>query len=212
MWEHAAGSEQSSTLYYRYWALPVLHNGIDLPVILTGMHTAPPCSSQGAGEASHADVPEGHVRARAARGARLRRLPHPRRGPRIQHQRAAHPRELALRPGHQAGGKVCGEGRGRVTASHITTTVLYAAFSTGMLAFYLNARPTYAHAASPSSHLVSSPCFARVLDVGSGTGYVAACAAVLVGQSGSVTSVDVRPRAIEMSEENVRELRGRNPR
>ena len=41
---------------------------------------------------------------------------------------------------------------------------------------------------------------------------MAACAAVLAGLGGSVTSVDIRPLATKMSEENVRELRGRNSR
>ena len=50
----------------------------------------------------------------------------------------------------------------------------------------------------------------RFLDVGSGSGYIAACAAFLVNQSGSVTSIDIRPGALDMSQTNIKELRAAN--
>jgi len=48
----------------------------------------------------------------------------------------------------------------------------------------------------------------RFLDVGCGCGYLAACAALLVGPTGRVAGVDTRAACVELSEENVERLRG----
>ncbi|GAX81059.1 hypothetical protein CEUSTIGMA_g8494.t1 [Chlamydomonas eustigma] len=47
----------------------------------------------------------------------------------------------------------------------------------------------------------------KFLDVGSGTGLVATCAAYLVGQGGCVLSVDIRPAAIALCEQSLRQVK-----
>ena len=50
----------------------------------------------------------------------------------------------------------------------------------------------------------------RMLDIGSGTGLLAAMAALLVGKGGEVNSLDIRSTAIKLSKGMVKELRARN--
>ena len=50
-----------------------------------------------------------------------------------------------------------------------------------------------------------------MLDIGSGTGLLAAMAAFLVGRGGEVDSLDIRPTAINLSKGMLKELRARNP-
>lgn len=48
---------------------------------------------------------------------------------------------------------------------------------------------------------------ARVLDVGCGCGFIAACAAMLAGKQGHVAGVDIKPAAIRLSAGNIDRLR-----
>jgi methylase of polypeptide subunit release factors len=48
---------------------------------------------------------------------------------------------------------------------------------------------------------------ARVLDVGCGCGFIAACAAMLAGKQGSVVGVDIKPAAISLTTGNLDRLR-----
>jgi len=47
----------------------------------------------------------------------------------------------------------------------------------------------------------------RVLDVGCGCGFIAACAAVLAGKQGTVVGVDIKPACIKLSQDNIDRLR-----
>lgn len=47
----------------------------------------------------------------------------------------------------------------------------------------------------------------RVLDVGCGCGFIAACAAVLAGKPGTVVGVDIKPACIKLSQDNIDRLR-----
>ena len=68
----------------------------------------------------------------------------------------------------------------------------------------------HAHKSFRASLRSSGPPLFRFLDIGSGAGYMSACAALLVGRSGSVTSMDIRSSAIEMSRASMKELLSRN--
>lgn len=46
----------------------------------------------------------------------------------------------------------------------------------------------------------------RVLDVGCGCGFIAACAAVLAGKSGRVVGVDIKPTCVKLSQDNIARL------
>eukprot|EP00878_Enallax_costatus_P008072 GHUV01008442.1.p1 GENE.GHUV01008442.1~~GHUV01008442.1.p1 ORF type:complete len:607 (+),score=209.30 GHUV01008442.1:178-1998(+) len=50
----------------------------------------------------------------------------------------------------------------------------------------------------------------RVLDVGCGCGFIAAATAVLAGRNGVVVGVDTKPVCVNLSKDNVHQLRGRN--
>jgi precorrin-6B methylase 2 len=50
----------------------------------------------------------------------------------------------------------------------------------------------------------------QLLDVGSGCGVVAACAAYIVGQQGAVVGIDVRKACIQQSRRNVHGLAAAN--
>ena len=43
----------------------------------------------------------------------------------------------------------------------------------------------------------------RVLDVGVGSGYLAACMALLVGETGKVVGIDVVPELVDLAEKNL---------
>ncbi|KAF6261005.1 protein-L-isoaspartate O-methyltransferase-domain-containing protein [Scenedesmus sp. NREL 46B-D3] len=46
----------------------------------------------------------------------------------------------------------------------------------------------------------------RVLDVGCGCGFIAACAAVLAGKSGCVVGVDIKPTCVKLAQDNIAQL------
>jgi SAM-dependent methyltransferase len=52
----------------------------------------------------------------------------------------------------------------------------------------------------------------RFLDVGCGCGFLAACAATLVGRQGSVVGVDIKAAAIQLSQDNIDRLRATSSR
>jgi methylase of polypeptide subunit release factors len=52
----------------------------------------------------------------------------------------------------------------------------------------------------------------RVLDVGCGCGFIAACAAVLAGKQGTVVGVDIKPACISLSSDNISRLRASSSR